>query len=105
MKTGIFAKKVSTYAVGFSASDKEMVVVPLDSDGNSGDPIVLPKTSITAAKMDLQGGAKIKSDMLKDELRFTVPPYTPTTLEEVYILPVIQEEVAAQFKAFIKENF
>lgn len=105
IKSGIFGQKVSTYAVGFSPSDKELVVIPMDSEGESGDALVLPASSIKSAKMDMQGGVKIKSDLLKDDLRFIVPPYTSKALEDAYILPIIQEDEASQFKAFIKDSF
>ncbi|MDR2181261.1 MAG: hypothetical protein LBN92_01120 [Treponema sp.] len=47
----------------------------------------------------------IKSALLKEDLRFIVPPYTPTTLEGAYILPINQKEEAAAFQRFIKDVF
>jgi hypothetical protein len=56
-------------------------------------------------KFGLQNDLKIKSGKLTEELRFIVPPYTPTTLEDAYILPINQQEEADAFKRFVKAAF
>ncbi|MFP3089627.1 hypothetical protein LQZ21_04805 [Treponema sp. TIM-1] len=105
-KTGIFVKKISNYAVGFSEALKEIIVIPISFDGDEvGEAIRLKKDDIISAKFGLQGDLKIKSALLNGELRFIVPPYTPTTLESAYILPINQNEEAAAFRSFIKNTF
>jgi hypothetical protein len=104
VKSGIFGQKSSSFVVGFSDEMKEIVVIPTNSDmDEAADAIRLRKDNIISAKFGLQGDVKIKSDMTDKELRFVVPPYTPTSLESAYILPIIQE--AEAFKRFVKENF
>ncbi|GHU61909.1 hypothetical protein AGMMS49983_02430 [Clostridia bacterium] len=103
MKSGPFSKKVFNYVVGFSVQDKEIVVVPTDSDiAEAGEVIKLSESNIESAKYGLQGDVKIKSSVLEKELRFVLPAYVPTTLEAAYILPILQEETAVAFKDFIK---
>jgi hypothetical protein len=106
VKSGIFGQKSSSFVVGFSDELKEIVVIPANSDmDEAGDAIRLRKDNIISAKFGLQGEVKIKSDRTDKELRFIVPAYTPTTLENAYILPINQETEAESFKRFMKENF
>ncbi|MDR2209963.1 MAG: hypothetical protein LBO65_00645 [Spirochaetaceae bacterium] len=106
VKTGIFAKKISSYVVGFSEALKEIIVIPISSEVDEvGDAIRLKKDNISSAKFGLQGDLKIKSDLLKGDLRFIIPPYTPTVTEGAYILPITQKEEAAAFRNFIKNTF
>lgn len=106
MKRGIFSKKMYSYVIGFSIPDKEIIVIPITSDTTeAGDAIKLTKENIESAKYGLQGDVKIKSDILEEDLRFMVPGFTPPSLEDAYVLPILQEEVAVKFKDFIKENF
>jgi hypothetical protein len=106
IKSGIFSQKTSSYVIGFSETLEEMVVIPVNSDINEvGNPVKLKKEDIISAKSGLQGDLKIKSDKLNGELCVIVPPYTPTTLEAAYILPINQHEGAAAFKRFVKEAF
>jgi hypothetical protein len=106
IKHGIFRQTSSSYVIGFSEALKEIIVIPVNSDIDEvEDAVSLKKEDITSAKFGLQGDLKIKSGKLKSELRFIVPPYTPTTLEDAYILPINQNEEAAAFKQFVKNNF
>jgi hypothetical protein len=106
VKNRIFWQKSSSFVVGFSDALKEIVVIPVNFDVDEvGDAIRLRKDNIVSAKFGLQGDVKIKSDMTDKELRFIVPAYTPTVLENSYILPIIQETEAEAFRRFIKENF
>lgn len=106
MKSGLFSQKMFSYVIGFSISDKELIVIPITSDGEVvGDIITLKKENIVSAKYGLQGNVKIKSDLLKKELSFFVPGFTPPSLEDAYVLPILQEETAIKFKDFIKESF
>ena len=105
-KRGIFTQKMYNYVIGFSVEDKEIIVIPVNSDvTESDDVILLKKENIRSAKYGLQGDVKIKSDILEKDLRFIVPPFTTKISEAVYFLPIIQEDIASQFKNFIKENF
>lgn len=101
IKSGLFGQKSSSYVVGFSESEGKLIVIPMGADGASGEALQLSKSQIDSAKFDMQGAVRIKSAVLKEELRLTVPPYTATSLESAYILPIIQETEAKQFKAFI----
>lgn len=95
-----------SYVIGFSISNKEIIIIPITSDTiEAGDPIILTETNIIFAKYGLQGDVKIKSDILEKELRFMVPGYTPLSLEDAYVLPILQEDEAVKFRNFIKENF
>jgi hypothetical protein len=106
IKSGIFGQKSSSYVIGFSEALKEIIVIPVNSDvDEAGTAISLKKDDIISAKFGLQGDLKIKSGKLKEELRFIVPPYTPTTLEDAYILPINQHEEADAFKRFVKDAF
>ena len=103
IKSGVLSKTTFNYVVGFSVQDKEIVVVPTDSDiSEAGEIIKLSESNIESVKYGLQGDVKIKSNVLDKELRFVLPTYTPTTLEAAYVLPILQEEAAIAFKDFIK---
>lgn len=105
-KRGIFSQKMYSYVIGYSIPDKEIVVIPISSDtAESGDAILLKKENIISAKYGLQGDVKIKADILEKDLRFMVPGFTPPSLEDAYVLPILQEDLAVEFKSFIKENF
>jgi hypothetical protein len=105
IKSGIFGQKSSSYVIGFSEALKEIIIIPVNSDvDETGTAISLKKDDIISAKFGFQGDLKIKSGKLKEELRFIVPPYTPTTLEDAYILPINQHEEAAAFKRFVKDT-
>jgi hypothetical protein len=106
IKSGIFGQKSSSYVIGFSEALKEIIVIPVNSDVDEvGDALSLKKDDIISAKFGLQGDLRIKSGKLNEELRFIVPPYTPTTLESAYILPINQHEEADAFKRFVKDVF
>jgi hypothetical protein len=106
IKSGIFGQKSSSYVIGFSEELKKIIVIPVNSDADeAGSAVSLKKDDIISAKFGLQGDLKIKSGKLKGELRFIVPPYTPTTLENAYILPINQNEEAEAFKRFVKDTF
>jgi hypothetical protein len=103
---GILGQKSSSFVIAFSDTLKEIIVIPVNSDLNEvGDAIRLHKNDIVSVKFGLQGDVKIKSNNLDKELRFVVPPYTPTSLESAYILPINQNSEAEAFKRFIKGNF
>ena len=104
MKSGLFGKKVFNYVIGFSAEDQEIVIIPTDSDGNSSEAVLLQRSHIASAKRGLQGDTKIKTTD-GATYQFVVPPYTPAALEAAYILPVVQEDEATRFMAFIKQSF
>ena len=102
----ITGKKVGSFVVAFSEKLKELIVIPVNSDVDEvGEAIRLHKSDIASAKFGLDGYIKIKSGTLNKELRFLVPPYTPTTLANAYILPINQNEEAEAFRNFIKANF
>jgi hypothetical protein len=106
IKSGIFGQKSSSYVIGFSEALKEIIVIPVNSDVDEvGNAVSLKKDDIISAKFGLQGDLKIRSGKLNGELRFIVPPYTPTTLENAYILPINQNEEADAFKRFVKDTF
>jgi hypothetical protein len=106
IKSGIFGQKSSSYVIGFSEALKEIIVIPVNSDVDEvGTAISLKKDDIISTKFGLQGDLKIRSGKLTEELRFIVPPYTPTTLENSYILPINQHEEADAFMRFVKDTF
>jgi hypothetical protein len=106
IKNGIFGQKSSSYVIGFSEALKEIIVIPVNSDVDEvGNAVSLKKDDVISAKFGLQGDLRIKSGKLKEELRFIVPSYTPTTLESAYILPINQHEEADAFKRFVKDTF
>lgn len=105
MKSGIFSNKMYSYVIGFSSQNTSIVLIPLDSEGNSGDAIVLTAQDILSVKTGMQGDTRIVTRNNKTEYRFIVPGYTPTSLAGAYILPIVQEEQAISFSKFIKENF
>jgi hypothetical protein len=106
IKNGIFGQKSSSYVIGFSEALKEIIVIPVNSDVDEvGSAVSLKKDDIISAKFGFQGDLKIKSGKLNGELRFIVPPYTPTTLESAYILPINQHKEADAFKRFVKDTF
>ncbi|MDR3164146.1 MAG: hypothetical protein LBU13_01045 [Synergistaceae bacterium] len=108
IKSGIlgFGQKTSSYVIGFSEALKEIIVIPVNSDVDEvGSPVSLKKDDIISAKFGFQGDLKIKSSKLNEELRFIVPPYTPTTLENSYVLTINQHEEADTFKRFVKDTF
>jgi hypothetical protein len=107
VKSGLFGQKSSSYVIGFSETLKEMIILPVNSDVDEvGSAFYLKKEDVVSAKFGFQGDLKLKSGkLLKGELRVVVPPYTPTTLEDAYILPINQQEESIAFKRFIKETF
>ena len=106
MKSSLLKKTMYSYVVGFSEADKEIVVIPIDSDANAcGDPIVFNKTNIISIKIGAQGDAIIKANGLDQDLHLTVPGFTPPALESAYVLPVEQTEVAVKFRDFVKRDF
>jgi hypothetical protein len=106
IKSGIFGQKSSSYVIGFSEALKEIIVIPVNSDvDEAGSAVSLKKDDIISARFGLQGDLRIKSGKLDRELRFIVPPYTPTTLESAFILPINQHEEADAFKRFVKDTF
>ena len=100
MKHGLFGKKVFSYVVGFSMEYPELVIIKTDSDGHSGNAVLLKKDQIVSAKRGRRGDTKIITT--GETYQFVVPTYTPTTLEASFILPIIQEAEAKKFMAFIK---
>lgn len=102
MKSGLFSKKMFSYVVGFNNDSKSIVIIPLDSNGNSGEAVVLNKENILSAKKGMQGDVTIKTNTAGGDFRFIVPGYTPASLESAYILPVIQEQQAIKFLELIK---
>jgi hypothetical protein len=104
--SSIIGKRISSFVVAFSEKLKEIIIIPINSDVDEvGDAIRLRKEDISSAKFGLEGYIKIKSETQGKDLRFIVPPYTPTTLEDAYILLINQNEEAEAFKNFIKANF
>jgi hypothetical protein len=105
IKNGLFGQKSACYTVGFSEALKEIIIIPVNFDADEvGRAVRLKKVDIISAKFGLQGDLKIKSK-LSGELRFIVPPYTPTALESAYILPINQHKEADAFKRFVKATF
>ncbi len=104
MKSGLFSKKVTNYVVGFSKQGASLVLITIDSNGNSGETVVLEKNNIVSAKFGMQGDVKIKTDA-NQEYRVMVPGYTPSSAASTYMLPIDQTDKAVQFRSFVKENF
>ena len=106
VKSGLFSKTTYNYAVGFSAADKELVVIPINSDAEvGGETIIFNKANIISAKLGLQGDCIIKANNLDKDLRLMVPGFTPPALEAAYVLPVEQTDAAVAFRNFVKGGF
>ena len=104
-KPGLISKSMYSYVVGFSEADKEIIVIPLDSQtGDSGEPMVFNKDNIISAKYGMQGDVVIKAKNLDKDLRFMVPGFTPPQLEDAYVLQVEQTGVATKFRDFVKKS-
>ena len=105
MKSGLMSKTMYSYVVGFSEADKEIVVIPIDSEGNAGgDPMTFNQDNLISVKIGLQGDTIIKANNLDKDLRFIVPGFTPPALEAAYVMPVEQTEVATAFRSFVKKR-
>lgn len=103
IKTGIFSKKIFNYAIGFRTDTKEIVVVPIDSDGNRVDEAIrLQKSDITRVKKTLQGVWEISSSLTDKPLSLTVPYFLPDAVEDTYQLPINQHEQGERFWTMMK---
>jgi hypothetical protein len=103
VQSGLFSKKMSSYAIAFSVEKAELVVASLDAEGNAlGNAVQISKQDLLSAKFGLQGDVRIKSDQLNEDLRLIVPGYTPPALEAAYVLPADQTAEAEAFREFIK---
>ena len=104
-KSGLMRKTMYGYVIGFSEADKEIVVIPIDSDGNAiSDPMIFNKGNLVSVKIGLQGDTIVKANNLDKDLRFMVPGFTPPALEAAYVMPVEQTEAAARFRDFVKKG-
>jgi hypothetical protein len=107
IKSSFFSKTTFNYIIGFSEADKEIVVIPLDVSEEvkaAGEPIILNKNNIVSIKSGFQGDTVIKANGLATDLRFFVPGFTPPGLENAYVLPVVQTELAVVFRDFVKKG-
>ena len=105
-KSGFFTKTMYSYVIGFSEAERELVVIPIDSDANVlGEPLIFNKSNAVSIKTGLQGDTILKANGLEKDLRFMVPGYTPPALENAYVLPVEQIDAAVKFKDFVKGGF
>jgi hypothetical protein len=103
MKSGLFTRTMYNYAVGFRADTRQIVLVPIDSDGKpAGETLRLEKHNVTGIKKTLQGFVKITSSLTDKPLYFSVPYFLPDAVENTYQLPINQHPQAEQFYAMIK---
>ena len=99
-KQSILVQKMFFYVVGFSVEEQEVIIITIDSDGNSGEAVFLEKADIISAKHGLQGQTIMKTS--KGVFKFLVLGYTSTALEGMGILPILQVQEAVDFRAFVK---
>jgi hypothetical protein len=101
----LLSRSVYSYLLGFSPKHRQIVIMPLDKEGQPGKSLRLKTSEIDKAFYDKKGNLVIKSKRLAKILKIVVAPFTPIEYEEMHLLPVIQEETAAQFQQFIKNCF
>lgn len=105
MKSGLFSKKLFNYVVGFNPETLEIVIVSIDTDGNTSDKVVLNKNTVSSAKYNMQGGVVIKSTELSQPMKLIVPAFTAANASSMYMLPIVQEAQEKQFREMIKNSF
>lgn len=103
LKTGVFSKKIYNYALALAHDESELIIVEMDSNGNSGKVIRLNSSDIQSAKRNIQGTIVLKSNGQED-LKFMIPPYTTTMADNMFQLPVTQEEEFAVLDQFLKNK-
>lgn len=106
MKPGIMSTKISCYAIGFSAQDSSLAIVPIYCDSDEIEDLWLfRREDIKSISTGIRGEKILKSNLMKGDLRFTVPSYTNENAEDMYQLPIVQTDAVADFETWIKENF
>jgi hypothetical protein len=104
VKRKLLSAKVSDYVLAFKPEKKEIILIQIDSEGNTlSDRIQIDEMDITHAEATDRGGWMIDSKQLKSPAEFFVPENMPDSAEITYQLPINQEELAAEFRAMMKE--
>lgn len=103
MKSGLFSKKMFNYAIGFNSERKELVIVPINSDGDIlSDAILVNKGNFTSAKKTTQGGWRIATSSLEKPIDVCVPGFLADSAEDAYQLPINQTDAANEFSAIMR---
>ena len=68
-----------------------------------GESMIFNKSNTVSIKFGFQGDTIIRVSGLAADLRF-VPGFTPPGLENAYVLPVVQTELAVAFRDFVKKG-
>lgn len=106
LKAGMISTKVTCYAIGFSKENPRLAIVPISYDSDEIDDfILLNKADISSIAISIKGEKVIKSNKLKEDIRFVVPSYTRADAEEIYQLPIVQTEAVKDFEKWIRDNF
>jgi hypothetical protein len=104
MKSGLMSQTMFNFSVGYNVDNKEIVIVPIDSDGNyAGDILYFNKDNISNVKKTVKGEYEIKSSITDKPFRFFVPGFVPDSAEDTYQLPINQDDEAKEFMALMKD--
>lgn len=103
IKSGFLTRTMYSYAVGFCADTKDIILIPINSDGEiTGEPIHFQKSNVTKVKKTMQGGWEITSSLTDKPLVLIVPGFVPDSGESAYQLPINQIEQAQTFISMMK---
>lgn len=100
VKQNVFKRRIYRYIIGFNEQTSDMTIIVLTRDGEIVRTAHLKKSDIKSARFVYENKVMIRTSHGK--LNVIVPPYTPTTLESLGIMPIVQEENEKQFRTFLK---
>ena len=98
VKHSLFGKRISIYVIGFNKITQETVIILISPEGEVIKNIKLKKNEIKSVRLVFQRHI-IKTT--QGTFSVVVPAYTPTTLESLGVLPLVQEENAEEFKNYM----
>jgi len=99
IKQTLFSKKRFFYVIGFNEYTFNMIIIPITDKGEILKKVRLNKRDIRSAKYRMQSQVCLKTT--RGSYTFFVPPYTPTTLEQQGVMPIVQEKESIAFHKFI----
>lgn len=102
-KKGLLRTKVYNYAISFQPSQKEILMVALDLNGNAcGNVLLLNKGNIKRVKKTMQGYWSIERSDSNETVDVFVMPYVPSVNEGAGLFPINQDDAAKQFDELMK---
>ena len=91
------------YAVGFQKNSKNLILIPIVSEGNVvGDLLQLDEKTISSVKKTMQGAYRISSSLTEKPIDLTIPGFVPDSGEDAYQLPINQKDEATAFIEWMK---